>query len=75
MYSYWNYRVVQESPESEDFTIREVYYLDGKPAAFSGPIEPFGESLDELKDCILRMQQALEKPVLLETEVKFDYQV
>lgn len=47
------------------FGIHEVYYSDGKPSMCSvDPMEPHGETLDELLEDMKHFQSALDKPVL-----------
>jgi hypothetical protein len=60
----WNYRVFQE-PEG-DFTIREVFYNEGGEitGCTANPVEPFGETLAELHQCLQDFQAALELPIL-----------
>ena len=62
----WNYRVRNVNG---NYGIYEVYYdKNGKPNAWSqDPMEPYGESLEELKDDLKRMMTAFEKPL-------FDYE-
>lgn len=58
----FNYRVFRDKGV---FTIREVYYgKKGKPTAYTDPLEPMGESIEELKEDIWRMLMALYIPAL-----------
>ena len=60
--TFWNYRAIKRKDE---LAIYEVYYRSGKIEMIStDPIYPSGESLVELKEDILLMQKALNKPVL-----------
>ena len=58
----WNYRVVNKNG---NFGIYEVYYDEnGKANAWSqDPMDPYGESLEELKADLKRMMMALERPL------------
>lgn len=69
----WNYRVFKESFTSKDgetedeYTLREVYYEeDGiTPKSYtSDPMEPYGNTLEELKADLGYMALALDKPIL-----------
>lgn len=60
-FSYWDYRVLHDNGV---YYVGEVFYEDGKPSAYSGPISPQGESRKELDDEVSRMYSALEKDVL-----------
>ena len=68
----WNYRVVRKNvymgktmaPEVK-FAIHETYYDSDKPTAITtDSMEPYGETLEELKNDLSYMVAALEKPVL-----------
>ena len=60
--TYWNYRVVKNG---EIYGIREVYYEDGEPFAYTtNNIEPMGESLDELAEDLKGMLKALTLEIL-----------
>ncbi|MEQ8961113.1 MAG: hypothetical protein RLP02_24850 [Coleofasciculus sp. C2-GNP5-27] len=65
---HWDYRVFFED---DGYTIRTVYYDDrGAIAACSEkPIEPFGESLEDLQDELNLLQAALKKKVLSASDV------
>ncbi|HAG82138.1 MAG TPA: hypothetical protein DCL61_13470 [Cyanobacteria bacterium UBA12227] len=65
---HWDYRVFWEEG---GYTIRTVYYDDrGAIVACSEkPIEPFGESLEELQDELNLLQAALKKKVLSAADV------
>jgi hypothetical protein len=60
----WNYRVFRE--EDGDFVIREVFYAeDGSIITCTAdPVEPFGNTLDELAQSIEDFKAALALPVL-----------
>ena len=67
----WNYRIIKEvvpgfGEELVDaYGVHEVYYdAEGKPTMCSEAIQPYGETLDELKVDLERMMEAFEKPVL-----------
>lgn len=69
----WNHRVIRrrfENPVSkgieECFTVHEVHYDDNnQPELWTAePVEPYGESLEELMKDIERFKLAFNKPVL-----------
>jgi len=63
----WNHRVVARKVGEETYYgIHEVYYdSNGKPTVCTkDPVQPFGETLEELAIEIRYFAQALEKPVL-----------
>jgi len=67
----WNYRVIKRQERSGDeacYQIYEVYYdREGKIELWSDdPVEPAGESLQELREDCLHYSAALERPVLVE---------
>jgi hypothetical protein len=49
------------------YTFKEVYYTDDKPHSYS---EPFmcGDSVDELKELLQRLEKALGEPALHEKD-------
>lgn len=60
----WNYRVVHQVCDGEDFyTIREVHYGKGHAFAVIAKI-PSGTSVDELRNAIMGMLEALDEEVL-----------
>jgi len=67
----WNHRVMNcpsENGGDDLLFFKEVFYDDkGKPDAYS---EPFmcGDDLDELRLLLLRLEKALDKPVLHEND-------
>ena len=66
----WNHRVMNCPSENggEDlYTFKEVYYTDDKPHSYS---EPFmcGDSVDELKEMVQRLEKALGEPALHEKD-------
>ncbi len=65
---HWDYRVFLEDG---GYTIRTVYYDErGAIVAFSEkPIEPFGESLEELQEELNLLQVALKKKVLSTSDI------
>lgn len=68
----WNYRIVKKIENNECFYgIHEVYYhKDGSFRTCTvNPIEPFGETVDELKKDIELMMKAFELPVLNYEEI------
>lgn len=68
----WNYRVVRYRKARPDdwLAVHSAFYNDGvppdgKPHSISvTSIAPQGESLDELKSDLEKMQRALELPIL-----------
>lgn len=67
----WNYRVAVERTEDEPrYTIREVYYRDGKVAGWTDAASPFGETLEGLADDLQKMVAALQDPTLDLTDEK-----
>lgn len=59
----WNYRVIENL---DGFGIYEVYYDDdGSICNISAePMEPYGETVEELKRDVAAMNAAFDKPVL-----------
>lgn len=74
----WNYRVVKmEYPNSLVFTteqvleIKEVYYdKDGNVNGYADALTPLGETIDELKESLCLILQALDKPILNYSDIK-----
>lgn len=70
--SYWNYRVVKEAdkklkglPQSYSYTIRDVYYENGKPTSWgTEPQYAVGETFDDLFVDLHNMQNAMSAKVL-----------
>jgi len=64
----WNYRIVRKKYGNEfQFGIHEAFYKDKqkKPYAITeGPMEPTGETLEELKKDYKQMAEAFKYPVL-----------
>ena len=65
----WNYRVVRKENDfdGEEFGIHETYYEDdGETVKLVSErsIDPWGETLKELKENWLMMAGAFEKPVI-----------
>ena len=60
----WNYRVFREN--ESDYVIREVFYAEDGIilGCTSDPVEPFGQSLDELAHAIDDFKAALALPML-----------
>ena len=72
----WNYRVVHSTSEDgseEFFSIHEVYYNKGGgiTAMTEDPCHPFGDTLDEFREDLKGMIDALEAPVLEEGKIEF----
>ncbi len=64
----WNYRVVKcvDDGGLESFQIHEAYYtVDDKVGAITeNGVGPFGETPEELREDLEKMQEAFNKPVL-----------
>lgn len=64
----WNYRVLKKklSEDEDTFDVCEVYYdEDNKATSWAwGKNVLSGESLEELQDTLVRIQEAIKKPVL-----------
>lgn len=60
----WNYRVFREADGA--YIIREVFYAEDGAivGCTANAVEPFGETLDELRTSITEFQAALTLPVL-----------
>ena len=79
--SHWNHRVVRTTNASPIdqiegeyyFAIHEVYYNDaGEICGMTeDPIEPFGESLEDLKNSLERMMKACDRPILIDGEIEY----
>ena len=70
--SHWNYRIIRKyhkESDSSTYQIHEVYYDDEKMIEgwTQSPVEPMGESLEELSNDIAHFLKAFEKPVLTES--------
>jgi hypothetical protein len=76
--SYWNYRVVADFNNVEQpalrqwsFTIRDVYYTDGKPTSWGAePQYPAGEDTQGVIEDLEHMTKAYLQPLLVEVENK-----
>lgn len=63
----WNYRIVKKQLKDEIyFEVCEVYYDEkGKPGSWSwGHNVLGGESMEDLKDTMNKIQEAMKRPVL-----------
>ncbi|MEK3993307.1 hypothetical protein MKY29_00980 [Psychrobacillus sp. FSL K6-2365] len=63
----WNYRVVKKKVSEEEviFDICEVYYKDNKPSGWVWDENILRqESLVDLEDALIGIQEALKQPVL-----------
>lgn len=72
----WNHRVIQKYNESFDetyFEIHEVHYGDDGSiwAMTENPTSPFGETIEELQECLEQMKRACDATILIEGEIKF----
>ena len=69
--SYWNHRVIHsyhEKTDSHTYQIHEVYYDDkGTIEGWTSAVEPFGETLFELREDIRYLMKAFQKPILKST--------
>lgn len=63
----WEYRVIKvTSPHGDCYEIRSVYY---EPLGWSlFKAVPGGDTLEEVREDLARMAEALEKPLLILTE-------
>jgi hypothetical protein len=67
---YWNHRILKEKDGEEDlYRVVEVYYKRNKPYAYSKPFV-CGNSLEELKQVLKWMKEAIKEPVLTENDFK-----
>lgn len=66
---YWNYRVMARNEgEETNLYITEVYYnSDGSTIGWTEGKEVYGENIDELRQNLTWMLEALDKPVLDES--------
>ena len=65
--THWNYRVIECNLDG--YEIREVYYHKDKPLASTlKGIEPYGETIEELKKDLELIAKALDKPILKESD-------
>ncbi|EPD54133.1 hypothetical protein HMPREF1210_00118 [Paenisporosarcina sp. HGH0030] len=63
----WNYRVLKKQISEKEvvFDICEVYYKDGEPNGWVWDENILKqESLEDLKDALIGIQEALKQPVL-----------
>ena len=69
----WNYRVFKN--KHGQFQIHEVYYdKKGKIKAWSAePVEPYGESTEELTGDLTYMLAAVEKEIIIEEDLERDH--
>ena len=72
---YWNNRVIRtktnfNNEEVEMYTIHEVYYdsKDRIEAWTSKEVAPYGESLEELREDLLRMLRAVDETPVINRE-------
>ena len=73
--SYWNHRVVKKTyPSGETlFSVRETHYNDdGTIYAYTiDPSDLECESVEALREYLLWCLKSLDKPVLVDSEIKF----
>ncbi len=69
---YWNYRVIKSVNEfgDDEYQICEVYYLNDVISAWSAPLNPYGNTPDELEEVLEMYAQALRKPILQEVDLQ-----
>jgi len=72
--AYWNHRVIKRRVgNSESFGIHEVFYNDD--GSINGcTIDPVAVDCDtpeDLRDTLVMMLRCLDKPVLIDGEIKF----
>ena len=72
---HWNHRVIQETLKNGDnwFSVREVYYNDdGSIYAYTEEASKAdGETIEGVKEYLKWCLNALDKPILIDGEVKF----
>lgn len=74
----WNYRLVKmEYPNSTVFSteqvleVKEIYYdKEGNISGYGDAPIPYGESIDEVRECLDLMYQALNEPILNYSDIK-----
>lgn len=76
--SHWNHRVVKQALEegTDWYSVREVFYNDDDTiyAYSEEPVDICGESIADLKEYTQWVLDCLDKPILIDGEVKFvDY--
>lgn len=59
---YWNYRLFKRY--NGEIVIIECYYENDKPSAYTGQVQPYGETPEELKQDLEWMLKAFDKPIL-----------
>lgn len=68
----WNYRVMsKKTPHGNGYGIVEAYYDEGSDEAHSWTedyVPVHEETLEELRETLTRMLEALDKPVLEDTD-------
>jgi hypothetical protein len=76
--SFWNFRLVDlrtvDGKDADDWIeLCEVFYdHNGIPAGFTGA-NPFGETVEEVKEMLYKMLEATEKPVLTGDDFKGEF--
>lgn len=64
---YWNYRVVNTG---DGFELHEVYYdVNDKPYARTKDCYVYGDTVEELKNSLVKMLEATEKLVLNDDDI------
>ena len=65
--SYWDYRLVKHEYTNEEVSLQitEVYYDDNENIiAWGDAPTPYGESVEDVKECLNLMEQALSEPII-----------
>jgi hypothetical protein len=65
--NHWNFRLVDLTAQNDGekwITIQEVYYEDDKPVGYANATVG-GESIDEVKQDLMRMIEACNQPMLV----------
>ena len=69
---HWNYRVIKTKDGEDDYyQVHSCYYTDNKLDGTSvEPAKAAGNTLEELRADLQRMLDALDKPIIDETNLK-----
>ena len=72
----WNYRVVKQKISNNEVIheIKEVYYdKTDNIASFGDAPTPYGDTVEDIKQCLDLMYKALDKPVIDYDEFEKEY--